>query len=244
MTHVEAGGILYATAGVGHMNEAGEKNDAMMTLLGLKGCTVAKNVYVLRPYLEMALVEPIGTIAMGDEKIPAIGMRQELVPADAKVLGTWADGKPAVTVREYGKGKAFAVGTLAGTTYMKTGLRLTPWARGGRKMVYNPTGFDEAATALVQLGVNAKPVPRQAQCSNPYVEAVVMDSGQGTLVTLTNWDNRPLAGLTVTVTMPAAPASVRSVQQQRELRDWVFANGAVTFTTDLEWADYFLLPRE
>jgi len=71
----------------------------------------------------------------------------------------------------------------------------------------------------------------------------VMDSDRGTLLTLVNWDNRPLRGLTVRVRMPAAPRAVRSVQQQRELQGWRYEDGMLTFTTDLEWADYFLLPR-
>ena len=238
---VRGGGILYAAAGLGRMNQYGGPCEAMMALLGLKACTMQKNVYVMRPYLELPLVEPIGTITLDGQKVAAVGMRQELTPADARVIGTWENGRPSVTVRELGKGKAFAVGTLPGQTYMKTGVRAVPWARGGRRMVYNPSGFAPSATKLALLGVEAKPLAREAVCSNGLVEAVLMDSAAGTLVTLTNWDNQPIRDLTVTVRLPRAPASVRSVQQQRQLPGWTFENGAVTFTTDLEWADYFLL---
>ena len=239
---VKGGGALYATAGLGHRNQFGEPYDGLLKLLGLKSCTMAKNVYVVRPYLELPLVEPIDTITMDGQTIPAIGMRQELVPTKATVVGTWANGRPAVTVRELGKGKAFAVGTLPGHTYLKTGVRLTPWARGGRKMVYNPTGFDPAATKLACLAVEAKKPRQEIVCSNKYVEGVVIDHPKGTLVTLTNWDNQPLKDLTVSVAMGAAPAYVRSVQQQGNVES-TFADGRLTFSTDLEWADYFLLPK-
>ena len=239
---VRQGGVLYATAGLGRLNEFGEDEPAMAKLLGLKGSTLAKNVAVIRPYLELPLLDPIDTITMDGRKVGAIGMRQELAPDGAKVLATWANGKPAVTVNELGKGKAFAVGTLAGTTYLKTGVRVTPWARGGRKMVYNPTGFDEAATRLVLLGVDARKPVQDVVCSNNFVEAVVIDHPKGTLLTLVNWDNKPLAGLQVKVRLAAAPQTLRSVQQQRALK-FVHEGGMLTFNTDLEWADYFLMPK-
>jgi len=240
---VREGGVLYACAGLGRKNEFGEPSDDMTKLLGLKGASFAQNVYLIRPFLELPQVEPIGIITMDGAQIPGIAIRQELHPGEAEVLGTWENGAAAVTVRELGEGKAFAVGTAAGHSYMKTGVRFIPWARGGRKSIYNPTGFDRAAARLAHLGVGAKEVERDVVCSNNLVEAIVIDSRRGTLVTLTNWDNEPLPSLTVSVKLPAAPASVRSVQHQKELEGWKFADGRMTVTTDLEWADYIILPK-
>ena len=240
---VRGGGVLYACAGLGRKNEFDEPSDDMAKLLGLKDASFAENVYVIRPYLELPQVEPIGTITMDGATIPGIAIRQELNPGEAKVLGAWENGAAAVTVRELGEGKAFAVGTAAGHSYMKTGVRLIPCARGGRKSIYNPTDFDPAAAKLAHLGVDAKEVERDVVCSNNFVEAIVIDSPGGTLVTLTNWDNETLPGLTVSVKLPAAPASVRSVQQQKELEGWKFQDGRLTFNTDLEWADYIILPK-
>jgi len=239
---VRGGGTLYACAGLGHLNEFNENYDGMLKLLGLKGQSLRKNVYILRPYLELPLAEPIDAITLDGGKVAAMAMRQQLVPADAKVIGTWSDGKPAVTVRELGKGRAFAVGTLPGTTYLKTGLRLTPWARGGRKMVYNPTGCDEAAARLAWLGLDAAKPEQDVVCSNNYVEGIVMDHPKGTLLTLVNWDNEPVGGLEVSVRLKAEPEHVRSVQWQRTLKH-TYKDGVLTFTTDLEWADYFLMPK-
>ncbi len=241
---VRQGGVLYATAGIGHLDQFGRSEPAMMKLLGLKGCTTEKNVYILRTLLELPLVEPIDTIALGDQKIPAIAMKQKIVPAGAKVLGTWSDGSAAVTVHKYGKGKAFAVGTLAGNSFMKTGLKRVPFARGGRKNLYNPTDFDPAATKLVRLGVDAKDIPRAVVCSNPGVEATVIDRPQrGTLVTLVNWTNEPIEDLKVEVKISSVPKTVRSVRQQGNV-PWSFDSGTVTFTTNLEEADFFLLPSD
>lgn len=240
---VQSGGVLYAAAGCGRFNQYGESEPAMNQLLGISGSTVEKNVAIIRTLLELPIMPAIGVITMGADTIQAIGMRQKFTVTTAQVLGRWEDGSAAVTMRTNGLGKVFAVGTLAGNTYMKTGLRPEPWARGGRKMVYNPVSFDPAAAALVRLGVDAAPVEENVLCSNPLVEASVIDTTNGTLVTLINWTNAKLTNLTVTVKLSAAPKSVKSVAQQKLLLT-SYANGSVTFATDLEDADYFLLPKK
>ena len=62
-------------------------------------------------------------------------------------------------------------------------------------------------------------------------------------MTLVNWDNMELPGLQVNVRLPAAPKMVRSVQQQQEIEGWEFNDGILSFTTDLEWADYILIAK-
>jgi hypothetical protein len=237
---VKNGGVLYACAGAGHLNQFGDPEPALRKLLGLKETKLTKNAILYRTLLELPLMEPIDTITLAGEKIPALGFRQQLVPETAKVLGTWADGTPAVTVQEHGQGKAFAVGTLAGASWMKTAVRVTPWARGGRHMLYNPTDFAPAATKLARLALDARDVPRDVTCSLPGVEAVVMDSDAGTLVTLVNWTNGPCKGLEVSVKLPANPKDLRSVTKQTTLPS-TYKDGRLTFHIDLAEADFVLV---
>jgi hypothetical protein len=239
---IKNGGVLYACGGLGRFNRFGEPEQAMLRLLGLKDVRTTKDAYQLRTLLELPLCPPIDTITLDGEKVPAIAMKQQLTPADAKRLGTWGDGSAAVTVRDHGKGKAYAIGGLPGTSYFRTALKAVPWARGGRHTVYNPVEFSTVATRLVGIGVATRPIPQAAVCSNPYVEAAVIDHKDGTLVTLTNWTNGPLKKLSVDVRVAAAPRQVRSVQGQRELSA-TYANGVATFTLDLDEADYVLLMK-
>lgn len=239
---VQAGGVFYATGGVGHRNEFDQPESALLTLLGLKAAPLTKNLAVLRTLLELPLVEPIDTIAIDGKKVAAVGLRQVLTPATAKVLGTWADGSPAVTVHEHGKGKAFAVGTLAGLSYMKTAVRTQPWARGGRHTLYNPTEFDPAAARLVHLAVDARQPEKAASCDHPCVEAVVIDSPKGTLLTLVNWTNEARKGLKVSVRLAVKPADVRSVERQKSVPSQ-YQDGVLSFTIDLNEADFVLLPK-
>jgi hypothetical protein len=237
---VQSGGILYATGGIGHLNQFGEAEPAMMKLLGLRSATTKKDAIIIRTLLELPLFPAMDSITFDGKKIDAIGMKQTLTPDTAKVLGRWSDGSAAVTFHDHGKGTAFAVGTLAGNSYMKTALRVQPWPRGGRKQVYNPVDFDAAATKLVRLGIDAKPVEKAVESSEPLVEAIVMDHPKGTLVTLVNWTNRPVKGLRLSVKTPFKPSKVHTVSGQKELS---FKNdaGTTSITLDLEEADYLLL---
>jgi hypothetical protein len=239
---VKDGGVLYASGGLGICNEFNEHDPALLKLLGLASAETSKNLAVIRPVLELPIAPPIGEIAFGGVKIPAVGLKQSLVPTDAKVLGTWADGKAAVTVRELGKGKAFAVGTLAGCAYLRTGLAVQPFPRGGNLCPVTPTEFEPAAGKLARLGVDATPVEEPAVCDNPFVEAIVMDGPAGSVLTLTNWTAKPVKNLKVEVRLPAEPKEARSVQAGRAVPA-DFTNGVLTLTTDLEWADHILLPK-
>jgi hypothetical protein len=169
-------------------------------------------------------------------------MKQVLSADKARVLGTWSDGSAAVTVHDHGKGRAFAAGTLAGASYIKTGLRRVPYARGGRHTVYNPTGFDPAATRLVRLAVDAARPVQAVVCGDPGVEAVVIDHKAGTLVTLVNWTNGAVKDLSVRVRLPAAPRSVRSVVGQKAV-PFAHKDGVVTFKVSLDEGDFILLAK-
>lgn len=237
---VNEGGVLYACAGLGLKDEFGADQPAMRNLLGLQSAELEKNAVVVRTLQELPLLANIDTITLDEAKIPSFGMRQRLTPNGAHVLGQWSDGSAAVTMRELGQGQVFAVGTLPGTGYMKSGLRVVPFARGGRTNLYNPEDFDPAATHLVRLGVDAANPDPIVTCSSDLVEAIVADHPTGTVVTLVNWSNAPIQGLQVRVNVKALPRQVRSVRWRRDLPMEADGN-AVTFTVDVEDADYILM---
>lgn len=238
---VKNGGVLYACAGLGRLNQFNQPELGLLKLLGLKSVTIQKNAVNVRPLLELPLLKPIDTITLEGTKIPAFAMKQVLTPDDAKVIGTWSDGKPAVTVREYGKGRAIAVGTLPGHGYIRSAAKVTPWARGGRRMVYSLMTGDPAKNKLIALGVNARPdLQKDVVASVPGVEGLLIDNAKGTLVTLINWNVEPVKGVTVQVRVPFKPASARTVEGQKSI-EVAYADGVATFTTDLTQADYIAL---
>lgn len=259
---VQAGGVLYASTGLGIRNQFNEPETNLLALLGLKSADMKKNLYHVRPLLELPLADAIDTITIDvavdsqasetglpsssivSAKIDAIAMRQKLNPLpETEILGRWKDGSAAVTVRNHGKGRAFAVGTAAGATWLKTALRPVPWARGGRVNLYNPVDFDPAATHLVELGLRAAEPTREVNCSRSNVETLLLDNPQGTLLTLVNWTNDDtVGGLQISVRMPSDVKEVFSVVQQKTLPSR-YENGRLRFTTDLQAADYIMLKK-
>jgi hypothetical protein len=105
-----------------------------------------------------------------------------------------------------------------------------------------PTAFDPAAAKLARLGVDARPVEEPVVCANRFVEGIVMDGPKGSVLTLVNWTDKPVTNLQVAVRLPVKPKEARSVQAGKALPA-EFKDGVLTVTTDLEWADYILLPK-
>lgn len=244
---VKNGGVLYATAGLGRLNQFNQPEPAMLALLGLKSVTIEKNAYHLRPLMELPLTKPIDTITLdGAGKIPAVAMKQVLTldPASgAKVIGKWSNGDAAVTTREYGKGKAIAVGALAGHSFFKTGTKPVPFARGGYTNLYAPLDFDPAATKLALLGVDSRPgLARDVICSNPHVEAQVLDNDRGTLVTLVNWANEPAKAVKVTLTLPFKPSVAKLVSTGKTI-PFTHETGTAVFTLDVAEAEFVSLGK-
>ncbi|VTS00732.1 beta-galactosidase trimerization domain-containing protein [Tuwongella immobilis] len=242
---VKAGGSLVATAGLGLKNQYDQPEPAMAALLGITEARTDSNLAVIRTLLELPLADPIDQLKWNGKMIPAFGMRQRLSPImqnGPTVIATWSDGSAAGVQRNLGQGTITAIGTTPGTSWMKSGLRVQPYARGGRHTVYNPTDFDASAADFVRLGLTSAKLNQEVTCSAPHVEAIPMDSPTGTLLTLVNWNNAPLKEITVTVRMPASPKEVRSIAGQRVIPHQ-FADGKVTFTIPLADADYVTLVK-
>lgn len=240
---VTDGGILYASTGLGHLNQYNEKEASLLALLGVTTGPPTKNLYHHRPLLELPLADALDTTHPDDLDLNAIAFQQKLRPAssDVRVLARWKDGSGAITERSIGKGRVYAVGTAIGAAFWHTGLRPVPWARGGRVNLYNPDGFTDSAWRVMNLGVDAALLEREVVCSVTGVESWLLDNSKGTLLTLVNWTNSDeVGGLQVSVKVSRAPKEVFSVTQQVAL-DFTFADGKVSFTTDLAAADFVML---
>lgn len=242
---VKAGGVLYASTGLGHLNQYNERETSLLQLLGVAAGAPAKNLYHHRPLLELPLAEPIARTHPADADLAAVAFQQKLRPVaeGVRVLARWPDGSAAITERALGRGKVFAVGTAIGASFWKTGLRPIPWARGGRVNLYNPIDFDDDARRILNLGAEAALLDREAVCSRSGVEAFLLDNPKGTLLTLINWTNEPhLSDVEVTVRLTAKPKRVFSVTRQQPL-EFEFANGRLTFATELAEGDFITITR-
>jgi hypothetical protein len=110
----------------------------------------------------------------------AVG-REILLSDGAEILGTFADGKPALIRRKVGAGQVFVVGTFAGLAYSEKVRRADyDMARDleapSRRLI---------AFAALEAGVN-----RPAIASDPLVETALVRNGKDAALYLMNWRYR------------------------------------------------------
>jgi hypothetical protein len=89
---------------------------------------------------------------------------------------------------------------LPGLTYFAPGTPKVPVDRGSTAQAsahFIPTQFDAGITKLLQFAnaTAANPV----ECSEPLVEANIIDSPKGSVVILSNWSGGPVKALEVTL---------------------------------------------
>ena len=121
----------------------------------------------------------------GTPTIPTLAFRQPLDPApDATVLGRFADGTPAAVSHRHGQGEATLWGTLLGAAYVRSGLPPTPPVPDRGPFIHTPLdGFDPDLRRLLVGPTLA--LPRAGvECSEPLVEAGLLETDGALLVPL------------------------------------------------------------
>ena len=263
---VQAGGTLVALGGGGFMNEFNQSNPGANTLYGVKSQSLATDPdlvpkYLLKentpfltkqdlpPYVPMDKVKwTRGDRTVSD--VPVIVWKQTLVPSDAKVIGTFADGKPAVLEKAHGKGRALLFGFLPGQAYLKSGLPLRPADRGATDASYShflPTAMNPALRAALVDDFLPAGFARPVVCSETLVESSVIDTAAlagapaRLGVPLMNYTGKPIAKLEVKLTGLTGAKTIRSIERgvlKSETRD-----GATFVTLPLNVADMLLIDR-
>lgn len=69
-------------------------------------------------YIRIIMSDEVGKFKRGGN-VFSYFLMEELIPSDARVLGSFENGMPAVTVNNFGKGKAIMIGGLLGCAYAK-----------------------------------------------------------------------------------------------------------------------------
>lgn len=243
---VERGGVLLATAGAGMWDENNEPNAALRTLLGVDQTVLDAPPDGAVRYIKQDLpfAASIDKVAMNltdrAAELPVFAVRSRVRLAGADALGQFQDGSPAVTVRRVGEGRAIYCAFLPALSYYKPAIPLRPVDRSSADDAMChllPTAFDRTAAFVIGLG--AAQVARPVACSEPLVEATVIESKHGVAVPLVNWSGRPVKGLKVTVSLPVPTANVSlasgsPIQVVREA-------GQTAATFDLDVADVLVL---
>lgn len=201
---VRRGGHLFASARAGMFDQFDRPNEILRELLGVEphGFDTPADSQVGLDKRNLPFAKVFDTVTWkspgGPVAIPVVGARGPFSVKGSRVTGTFADGSPAVSVREVGRGTATYAGFLPGLSYFKPALPLRPEDRGttdGSMAHFVPTRFDRGAHALI--GSPARDVPRDVERSHHLVQATIIESPHGLAIPLVNWSGAPIKGLRV-----------------------------------------------
>jgi hypothetical protein len=263
---VQDGGTLVALCGGGFLDEFGKPNPAVAALYGVKAQQLTTDPQLVGKYLlhdntpfltkqDLPPYQPIDKVQWGRgdgavSGVPVIVWKQQIEAGEGKVVGTYADGKPAVIEKVHGKGKAVLFGFLPGQAYLKSGLPLRPPDRGATDAAFAhflPTAMDaKLRRALVDDFLPAGFV-RPVECGETLVETTCIDTpgkdGKPArlAVPLLNYTGKPIKALAVKINGLTGARAVRSVERgalTAETRD-----GATRVTLPLDVADMLLIDR-
>ena len=246
---VAGGGRLFATAGAGMFDEHNRPNTVLRELLGVEPAALEE----IGPQIDyikqdIAFAEPIDTVTWkhGDKTstMPVIGVRSRVkLASGSEQLATFSDGSPAISKRVAGKGQAIYCGFLPSLAYFKPAIPKRPVDRtSAEDSLAHLIPTTLSAPAYVLIGLPAQGLRRPVQCSEPQVEASVIEAPQGLAIVLVNWSGRPAKGLAVTphFQVPADKITLASGQKPALQSD---EKGMVGITLDLDVADAIILRK-
>jgi hypothetical protein len=240
---VQGGGRLFATAGAGMFDEYNQPNKTLRELLGVEMTALIAPADAQVAFIkqDLAFARAIETVTWSGRWLPVAGAITKVnVGQDATIEGKFTDGSPAVVVRKVGKGETIYAGFLPGLSYFHPAIPMRPVDRGATDdsmAHFIPTAFDQAAADLI--GAAASQVIRPVACSEPLVEASLIESAGGAVVVLANWSGKPVNALEVRFGGPAPgqSAGLASGAKLTTKKD----RDRTVFTFDLDVADVLIL---
>jgi hypothetical protein len=214
---VRGGGHFYGSCAAGSRNEFNEPVPGLAEVFGIEPkieTQVQSGAYHVRGALNG--IEYLDRVSLGGSKAEGVaapsgpaafgvlGVKARFTPTGAEVLGTFADGAPAVVRHAFGKGEAVYVGACPALAYLKDAK-------------FVPAELKERWPTEHRRFINAtaarRGVPRLVELSHPVVEAGVFDSDRGTVLVLANFTYEPIEKLEVRLPVARPVKSVRSVEQ-------------------------------
>lgn len=230
---VKDGGKLWACAGALEWDEFQQYCPVLDPVFGVKRREMVN--------AEPTVITADSPLFGGKVELPTTGRILAAEPDTAQVIGTYADGKPAVFYHKFGKGEALLVGALVGDVYQQQ-----HYAEGSIK---TPGGtYEGGAEAQRLLNAFTADADRPVVCSVPGILTTVMDCPQGSVIFLNNAtysarpvEDRPAPIVTVRVQVTGNVAFVESAKHgklQYEVKD-----GVLTVTLPVPNADIIMVRK-
>ena len=237
---VKAGGTLYLGAGSAMFDHYNQPLDFDKRLGIARGEFTFSQPPGAQDINDLPSRKVLATAQLGDQTLEAVcGLHELTVWDGAKVLLNYTDEKPALVSGAIGKGRVIAAGFFPGLTYARGGVAAR--AKRDEAVTYNPPSYPAACRSLFMemLGKTAQRDP--ATTSHYLVEAGLLESPHGLLVTLANWSGTPVTNLEVRVRTAAnlgEPAAVLAPLKS------VRRDGELVLTLDVAEFEFVAIPRK
>lgn len=218
---VRNGGRLFASAGAGYYNEYNEENHALDEVFGIKNRCLEISATNSRDKMEMLKLPSLDSITFNDRLFPdvpklnVVAYRESFKVTTGQPTGTFNDGLVASVSNQYGKGKSFIIGGLAGIAYMNAALsEIKKWTPE-----YIPHNFDRGINSLITS--MCKDVEKPVELNVPEIDIMLKESEHGIILTIANYTLKPVPELLVKINHCKEPTAVESL-----------ATGALKYTRE------------
>ena len=238
---VKAGGTLYLGAGSALFDHYNQPLDFDKRLGIGRGEFTVSQMPGPQDVNHLSARKVLATATVSDQTLEAIcGLHELTVWTGAQVLLAFADQKPALVSGAIGKGRVIAAGFFPGLTYTRGGVA----ERSKRNVAVtgNPPSYPVGCRTVFSEMLG-KTTPRDPATTSHYlVEAGLLESPHGLLVTLANWSGTPVTNLEVRVRTaanlkePAAVlAPIKSIRRE---------GTELVLTLDVEAFEFIVMSRK
>jgi hypothetical protein len=233
---VKAGGVLYLAAGAATRDEFYEPFTPPFAE-EVWGKNAAQNLvneqHQFNERTDLPKIKPLTTVSvnLNQQKfdLPVIGSRLNLLE-NGKKFATFADGKTAGTMTNYGNGKIIAVGFMPMLAY-------------GQLANFKPSTLEEKWTpeprAIIKFPLDEAEIVPVIETNVPVVETSFLQGNEGSVIVLANYTYQPIKDLTIDLQISKPFKKAVSIEGKKVKVQKI--NGKVRVQLPLEWTDMILL---
>lgn len=251
---VERGGTLILTAGAAGKNEYNQPLDNFETVIPVSRNDPEEFQNYLHAGRNINNLKPQETVQSGGTHLEVLSVKQSIVPKPGtEILGKFSNGASAIVKGKYGKGTIYYYGFLPALPYIKQALDhrkaieravkspATPDAAryvSEKELIgrsYNPWAYPSAIRNILIAPVLDAVIELPLKCSEPLVDAVLMESSKGLVIPLSNYTLQPLREITLSVRTSKKVSHVKSVHKGN--LDFNANGSAISFSLPLQETD-------
>lgn len=248
---VENGGTLFLTAGAGMFDEYNRKNRVFQQLVGIEQNEIIEpsESRIEFEKQDLPFAKPISEITEieGEQlSIPVYGVICKIRNVSAKTVGKFADGSPAIIMRQYGKGKIVYCAFLPGLSYFRTAIPLKPVDRGSTDDAMShflPVDFEKNIGFLIRSAFSKEPMVTALDKNNNslgFIETMIIESKVGIVIPVINWSNNGVKDARIKIKTNATGKKIL-LASGNQLKEVNISGQQTELVFDIEIADAIII---